>query len=363
MLISKLQSALNLISEEYAEFKVADLLQQARTACLKKDTLQEEKFRSTVADLILAFKNIERKSKYYNISKEIREKIEGTSIVNSATPKIARYMYSSLSTDKLICMSHGEVSLLQSASKDAFDTIKTFVRVADIFVNGDEALFADRIHLDIIMPRTNVGASLDHMSVALRDFSQFIGLVAEYSNGEYEGGEIVSLSTSEPVVTVAVFVASGIALLTLYNKILESAKKTIDFISAYNAFKIHSEALKGLNVRDLAAAEIERQISVAIDHIKSALPESRKAESKSKIASKAKKIAGIIESGARLRTNALGGVLANGGIEDPSVVKLVEELSQQANEFNELLAGGMPQAELLTFNDIEEPEFGGGPND
>lgn len=351
MLISKLSKAFDLINREYTEFRVNELLLLARATCAKKDTMQDDKFKSNIIELISSFKSIETNSRYYNIEKEIREKIERTTIRNAVAIIVSKYMSNSLNTDKLICMSHGEINLMINSSINSVNSILNFMRISDDFSDGDDVLYPDKLHIDIVLPRVAMGSNLDHMSVALRDFSQFIGLVAEYSYGEHEGGEIVSLSTTEPVVTVAVFVASGIALLTLYNKILESAKKTLDFIQAYNAFKVHSEALKVVDVKELAAAEIEKQINVAIEHIKSSLPESKKAESKNKITSKARKIAGLIEGGARIRTNALGGVLANGGTEEAGVMKIVEDLSQQANEFNELMGGGMSQTGLLTFDD------------
>lgn len=337
MLVSRVRAVALLIIEEYQKFKVKELLEEAISYCANKTSIADSDFRRGIANLQLKFSKIINETEFNFMDEELKKKIESTKYVSAVSGKIARYMASSLNANKGACISAAEVSLILQSAEEARVSLGAVVEFSGVFDDADDLGDSEKIHIELKFPRRSVGGDFNSLSVALRETSQFFSYIANFASGDSEEVGVVSMSTTEPVVTVAVVVASGLAILKLYDKILDSARRTIDFWSGINTFKVHNEVLRSLNVEDLIRAETERQVREALSKIKSPLSLANKTECENKIVAKANKVSRLVERGLRIDVSRFSGLTSMGGEVAEEIKGEISNLTSRANELSALL--------------------------
>jgi hypothetical protein len=305
MIASRLVTIAKDLAEEYQRFGLTELLQHASQVSANRPNLNQGQYSNAVGELKRRARDILEQNVFRTYPLDTLRLLSNSDISSILPTTIANLIIGGFPDRKEAAISSAEINMYLSEAHNLLGQINGFLQFNSRLGVRKYDVPQEKVALDVKIPRAVFHNELGLFEQRLSHFSNFFRSVTELVTGSRENAELIYLSTTDPIISLAVLGPVAYGILKFYKLFLEVAEK---HISLYRAIR----ELKGSKLESLDFAEMEKGIysrikssveeavSEAFANVLQKVPQERASELKVEITKQSIEIVTDITKGARI---------------------------------------------------------------
>lgn len=268
------------IVNEYREFKIIELMQEASTAAANRPNWNDNQYIRAVSDIRRKADEIKNKTVFNTLFLDIADEIEKSDIGVYMPQKLANMLLLGMPTSKHSGISSGEIGMYVNGGTQLVSSLNAMITTARSLNVEEYKVDEKKIGLDILIPRPLAGNGAILLSKKAYKVSEWLQHIDEICSGSRADPEIVCISTTDPIFTLAFIPATAYAGLHFYKLLLEVAEKHLNIIKMVRDLKKPGLPQIDLakfeeDTRKVIEASVSDAVSKAIANMKSDIDASR----------------------------------------------------------------------------------------
>jgi hypothetical protein len=310
MIVSRIAASAEAILQEFERTKILDLLNRAIDLATNRGELKDNQYAAQAQQIREQASEIMQRDVLKIIPNDIAS-ILIDSAYSAALPfSIAKVLFSGVSQVKTSSMSSSELSIYATAAGTLILELNSMLTAFKKFGIDQMSIPPGSVSLDILVPRSVFNNNAESYNGIIRSFLQVLSAFQEAAGGPKDGLDLVYTSTTDPVLGAAVILAAITPILTFYDKLLDIAKKQIEFrnviktlrdspVSGGLGMENMEQRMREINVRSVQEATEQTLASIVVAQ-DDAILEGRRSELKNAISLRSHVVINSIANGARL---------------------------------------------------------------
>jgi hypothetical protein len=363
MLAGRLVRAASDILNEYSEFKLVELLNEASTLAEQRGQLLVGVYIEKARSIRQRAESIMHQTKIERYPNDLREFLKGSKYSTALPEFVARILLQGFPDDMNQSIHSSEVKIYVKLVNTLRSELGALTTAAQKLSIDEITVPAEEISLDVIIPRSAFGNRSDKFIEILGRFDSVMSYLIELTTGSAGSPTLTYTSTSDPVTGLAMAGAAVWSFLQFYKLALEVAEKQISLFKMVKEFR-SSPLSTSADLENQIKTIVEGYLSKAVEGAIAAAPqkvsEDRINEIKVGISKDARFVVQAISNGARvgITIESLDSLsLISAAVPEATLEKINEELASQrtleTQVARSLSSLGEPAPALLTVETLE----------
>jgi hypothetical protein len=305
MIASRLVTIAKDIVGEYARFGLIELLQQASALSSRRPNLNDAQYGAALNELKTKARDVLNQNVFRTYPIEILKLLSSSEIHSILPSTIANMLIAGFPNRKEGAISSAEINMHIGEAQRILVQINGFISFADRLGVKSYVVPETKVAIDLKLPRALFNNELKSLEEKLSQFTELFESITEFAVGSRERVELVYISTTDPVFSVAIAGSAAYAILKFYKLLLEIAEKHINLYKALQEFKKAKLEASEVNVLSTSIDKTideatNNAIDTALDQTQSKVDDSRRRELRIQIGKQSILVVSDIAAGARI---------------------------------------------------------------
>lgn len=338
MLAERLVKIASTIVFEYKKFGIIALMSKAASLSAERPSLKEAAFAATAIDIRKSAERIRTETIIRSYPSSLSKLLSESEFGVYLPASIASMLIAGFPDAKSGAMSSGEVNMYIDGAKKLIVSLDNLITFSHSLHVKPSTIQNDVVAIDFIVTRNMIDNGLVGFSSKIRRFADWVQCIDEIVSGLRKDPEIFSISTTDPMITIAAVPATAMSLLYMYKFALEIAEKNLNITKLVRDLK--KTEMNKINIGDyeedlkkIITKHVNEAVENMLKNMACNAEESRVNELRSTLEKSTLNMVDDISAGARMQISleSLDNLSLIASSSNMSASEFVEEVDNQKN--------------------------------